>query len=47
MFMPSHDRAEMLNSNTPPAAKTYIAPPKAVAVASMNLLPVCPALKPP
>ncbi len=46
-YMPSHGRAEMLISNTPPAAKSYIAPPEAVAVASIDLLPVYPALKPP
>ena len=28
-----HNRAEMLNSNTPPAAKAYLLPPGTVAVA--------------
>ena len=36
-----HNRAEMLNSNTPPAAKAYLLPPGTVAVTfHMNQLPV-------
>ncbi len=47
-YMPSHYRAEMLISNTPPAAKTYITSSEAdaVAVASINLLFKYPTLKP-
>ena len=43
-----HNRAEMLNSNTPPAAKAYLLPPGTVAVAFHEFHCLCVlALKPP